>query len=253
MTAQAAVLRDTPVTHRYAVSEVFGPVCQGEGMLIGKPTVFVRLGGCDYRCTWCDSMFSVLPQHRKEWSKLNAEQICTVVMACLPVGATAGHVTLSGGNPAIHPLGELIDALHTFSLRVAIETQGSTPVPGWVATLDDVTLSPKPPSSGNVTPFDRDAPLWGWVTAAREASRAVVLKVVAFDEADYQYARSVHLAYPGVPFALQAGTLVGVATRDDLCEALIGWQDRVLGDPAMQDVAVLPQLHAVLKGHARGI
>ena len=38
-----------------AISEIFGPTIQGEGALIGKPTVFVRTGGCDYRCSWCDT------------------------------------------------------------------------------------------------------------------------------------------------------------------------------------------------------
>jgi len=41
------------------VSEIFGPTIQGEGALIGQPTVFVRTGGCDYRCSWCDSLHAV--------------------------------------------------------------------------------------------------------------------------------------------------------------------------------------------------
>lgn len=40
---------------RIRISEIFGPTIQGEGALIGEPTVFVRTGGCDYRCSWCDS------------------------------------------------------------------------------------------------------------------------------------------------------------------------------------------------------
>ena len=48
------------------VSEIFGPTVQGEGPLIGKPTVFVRTGGCDYRCNWCDTLYAVLPKHSKE-------------------------------------------------------------------------------------------------------------------------------------------------------------------------------------------
>ena len=44
------------------VVEVFGPTIQGEGELAGVPTAFVRFGGCDYRCSWCDSLFAVLPE-----------------------------------------------------------------------------------------------------------------------------------------------------------------------------------------------
>ena len=40
------------------VLEIFGPTIQGEGMVIGRKTMFVRTGGCDYRCSWCDSAFT---------------------------------------------------------------------------------------------------------------------------------------------------------------------------------------------------
>lgn len=243
------VTRDaTTKVQTYAVSEVYGPVCQGEGALIGKPTIFVRLGGCDYRCAWCDSLYAVLPQFRKEWAKTTAAAITEHVAALLPAGHTFGHVTLSGGNPAIHPCRDLIAALHTRGYRVAIETQGSI-CPDWLLLIDDVTLSPKPPSSGNVTPYDPESALMACLALAD----AAVLKVVVFDDADYDYARAVHLTYPGVPFYLQVGTAVGVATRGDLCDALNTWQTVALSDAAMQDVAILPQLHAILKGHARGI
>jgi 7-carboxy-7-deazaguanine synthase len=46
---------ETPIR----ISEIFGPTIQGEGVLIGLPTVFVRTGGCDYRCSWCDSLHAV--------------------------------------------------------------------------------------------------------------------------------------------------------------------------------------------------
>ena len=49
------------------VSEIFGPTIQGEGVLIGLPTVFVRTGGCDYRCSWCDSLHAVDPKYRHDW------------------------------------------------------------------------------------------------------------------------------------------------------------------------------------------
>jgi 7-carboxy-7-deazaguanine synthase len=49
-------------TRTYPVVEVFGPTIQGEGALAGLPTLFVRFGGCDYRCSWCDSLLAVLPE-----------------------------------------------------------------------------------------------------------------------------------------------------------------------------------------------
>src|SRR5689334_14548897 len=87
------------------ISEIFGPTIQGEGALIGKPTVFVRTGSCDYRCSWCDTLYAVLPEYKSDWRSMTTEEIFAEVQ-CL-----SGHkpilVTLSGGNPAIQPLGDL--------------------------------------------------------------------------------------------------------------------------------------------------
>src|SRR5262249_776223 len=55
------------------VSEIFGPTIQGEGVLIGLPTVFVRSGGCDYRCSWCDSMHAVDTRFRADWRPMSVE------------------------------------------------------------------------------------------------------------------------------------------------------------------------------------
>lgn len=237
------------------VSEVFGPVCQGEGIVIGRPTIFVRFGGCDYHCNWCDSLYAVEPQYRDEWASMTVTDITDACIALMPEGYKSGMVTLSGGNPAIQPgprMLTLIDLLHYHRFRIAIETQGSV-APNWLAAVDDLTLSPKPPTSGNVTPFGEGTPLTKALELNRPAHGTSCLKVVVFDDEDYAYAKAVHMAYPGIPFFLQAGTLVNQATRDDLCDALDRLQERALADPDMQDVAVLPQLHAILKGHARGI
>lgn len=51
---------------RLAVLEIFGPTLQGEGAVIGAPTMFIRFGGCDYRCEQCDSLHAVLPELIKE-------------------------------------------------------------------------------------------------------------------------------------------------------------------------------------------
>ena len=46
----------------FPVVEIFGPVLQGEGRMIGAQTLFVRLGLCDFRCQWCDSLYAVTPE-----------------------------------------------------------------------------------------------------------------------------------------------------------------------------------------------
>lgn len=135
-----------------AVSEIFGPTIQGEGALIGKPTVFVRTGGCDYRCSWCDTLYAVLPEHRAEWARMEPEAIFQQVRKLS--GDRPTMVTISGGNPAIQPLESLIELGHEHGYTFALETQGSLAKP-WFAKLDYLTISPKPPSSGMDTDWEK--------------------------------------------------------------------------------------------------
>src|SRR5690606_27677055 len=134
-----------------AISEIFGPTIQGEGALIGMPTVFVRTGGCDFRCSWCDTRYAVDPAFRADWQAMNAEAILVEVSRLS--GGEPILITLSGGNPALQPLEDLLKLGHAQGHRFAMETQGSKAQP-WFAELDYLTLSPKPPSSD--MPFRRE-------------------------------------------------------------------------------------------------
>lgn len=81
------------------IAEIFGPTIQGEGALIGAPTVFIRAGGCDYRCSWCDSMHAVDSANRHDWNAMSPAEIWQRVR-----DLSSGQpltVPISGGNPAI--------------------------------------------------------------------------------------------------------------------------------------------------------
>ncbi len=247
---------------RILVSEIFGPTVQGEGPLIGHPSVFVRTGGCDYRCSWCDTLYAVLPQYRDEWTLMMPADIMARVNA-LADGKRV-LITLSGGNPALQPFAPLIalgrsNAGHDF----ALETQGSMAQP-WFADLDWLILSPKPPSSGMVTDWDAfDACL----DAANGRPRAV-LKIVVFDDRDYRYAQATAARYPGLPVYLQVGNgapnlppnLVPSSAAGLAEEAQIGdlmHRFRWLAGKVMADhwfaATVLPQLHVLAWGNKRGV
>ena len=88
------------MTERVRISEIFGPTIQGEGPLIGRPTVFVRTAGCDYRCAWCDTLYAVLPEYRDEWTLMSPPQIMARVNEL--AGDSPVLISLSGGNPALH-------------------------------------------------------------------------------------------------------------------------------------------------------
>jgi 7-carboxy-7-deazaguanine synthase len=125
-----------------AISEIFLTI-QGEGALVGRPTVFVRTGGCDFRCEWCDTLYAVLPEFKNEWAPMTPQAI---VEGVLRLSGGAGIlVTLSGGNPALHDLSELIETGHAKNLTFALDTQGSV-ARDWFAQLEYLILSPKGPS-----------------------------------------------------------------------------------------------------------
>ncbi|QUS37076.1 7-carboxy-7-deazaguanine synthase QueE [Falsirhodobacter algicola] len=226
------------------VSEIFGPTIQGEGALIGLPTVFVRTGGCDYRCSWCDSLHAVDSAFRHTWVPMTAEAILGRIAELS--GGRGLMVSLSGGNPAIQPLAPLIAAGHAQGYRFALETQGSI-AQDWFADLDWLVLSPKPPSSGETVDWDRFA-------ACLVPGPQVVMKIVIFDEADYAFARDAARRFPDLPLYLQPGNPVveETATPTGLNERMLWLVDRVVQDGWFAP-RILPQLHVILWGNKRGV
>lgn len=253
-----------------AVSEIFGPVLQGEGPVAGEPTVFVRLGGCDFRCSWCDSMHAVDPAHRSEWRPMIAEEVMERVseLAPLPARAVAGGllVTLSGGNPAMQPCGPLVEVGHRLGYRFCIETQGSI-APAWLRIVDIVVLSPKPPSSGmmmNWTRFGRCLAMASPPENPRWYQR--VLKVPIFDAGDLDWLeRELCRRFPHMPLWLSVGNPwppgtpapAGRGMYDhDLSElrGLLLERYRWLGDEVLRrrlPARVLPQMHVLAYGNER--
>lgn len=232
------------------VSEIFRTI-QGEGALVGRPTVFVRTGGCDYACDWCDTLYAVLPQHRAEWTPLNATEILDRVFAL-----SGGHpvlITLSGGNPALQPLGPLLELGGARGCTFALETQGSV-VRSWFSQLDYLVLSPKPPSAGMM---ERREIIAECLQAAGRKPQ-VSLKVVVFDEADYGFARAMRARFPSVPFYLQPGNHTpdqGAGEAIDVggITCRLEWLIERAGRDGWHDVTILPQLHTLLWGNKRGI
>lgn len=236
------------------ISEIFGPTVQGEGPLIGRPTVFVRTGGCDYRCRWCDTLYAVLPEFRAQWTLMSAAEIMAEVERLS--GAVPVLVSLSGGNPALQPLAPLIELGRGKGYRFALETQGSVAQP-WFTALEWLMLSPKPPSSG--VALDRQA-LDGCVAAAAGGPRTV-LKFAVFDDADYAFAREVAERYPALPVYLQVGNPAPLATHGgagkDADTGELMRRFRWLVDKVATErwfaATVLPQLHVLAWGNRRGV
>ncbi|KAB2332307.1 7-carboxy-7-deazaguanine synthase QueE [Cytobacillus depressus] len=233
------------------VIEIFGPTIQGEGMVIGQKTMFVRTAGCDYSCSWCDSAFTWDGSGKDLIKQMDAEEIWAELKRI--GGDRFSFVTISGGNPALlKNLNELIDLLKKNSIKIGLETQGSK-WQDWFYDIDELTISPKPPSSKMVTNFDMLDEIIGKLPLNQ-----ISLKVVVFNDEDYLYAKKVHERYPNVPFFLQVGNDdIATADQDTLVNQLINkysWLiDKVVEDSDLNNVKVLPQLHTYIWGNKRGV
>ncbi len=231
------------------ISEIFGPTIQGEGVLIGEPTVFVRAGGCDYRCSWCDSMHAVDSAHRHDWAAMHPDEVWAQVRHLS--GGRPLTVSLSGGNPAIQDFAPLIARGRAAGYRFACETQGSV-ARRWFGDLDTLVLSPKPPSSRQTVDWRAfDACL-----QAGQGARQTVLKIVVFDDTDYAWAQQVADRYPALPLYLQPGNPeVDPHLQVDLADTTSRLQwliEKVTGDGWFTP-RVLPQLHVLVWGNKRGV
>jgi 7-carboxy-7-deazaguanine synthase len=117
--------------YRYPLARdgVFATV-QGEGLLLGVPTVFVRLGGCSEGCPGCDTDYRVA-------SRATAAEIAKAVVNAAAPGTE--WVWVTGGEPTDHDLAPLLDALHGVGMRAALATCGKRRV---VGEWDFVSVSP---------------------------------------------------------------------------------------------------------------
>ena len=232
------------------VLEIFGPTIQGEGRVIGRKTMFVRTAGCDYRCSWCDSAFTWDGSAKEDIKLMTAEEIYNQLKKI--GGDRFDHVTISGGNTAlIKGIQDLVDLFEEKQIYTALETQGSKFQP-WMRQINDLTISPKPPSSNMKPNIDI---LDSVIEQCIEST--LNLKVVIFDDDDYEFAKMIHHRYPNIPFYLQVGNPYLDDDVDNHTEKLLSRYealvDRVMASNDMNQVYVLPQLHTLLWSNKKGV
>lgn len=232
------------------VIEIFGPTIQGEGILAGRPSNFIRFGGCSYRCSWCDSMHAVDPEQVKK----NATWMLPteIYQKIVDLKNYAHWITLSGGDPVMWDLTHLISILLNQGHHVALETQGALWA-DWVPGCDEVTVSPKPPSSGMADKINHLI-LGKYVEHCRMS-----FKIVIFDFEDLEFARALAKRYSHTRMFLSVGTRqnTGKPIEEDVIEILMNYRticEAVLREPeGFELVTVLPQLHVLMWGHKQGV
>jgi 7-carboxy-7-deazaguanine synthase len=134
---------------------------QGEGLYAGQAAYFIRLGGCDVGCTWCDV--------KESWDAAAHPLLAVEAIVAEAAKHPARIAVVTGGEPLMHDLRPLTDALRAAGFRTHIETSGSSPLSGdW----HHICFSPK----------KFKAPVPGFHQHADE------LKVVVFNKHDLQWA-----------------------------------------------------------------
>lgn len=129
--------------HKLPLVEDFYTI-QGEGHHAGKPAYFIRLGGCDVGCSWCDAKYAWNPTL---YPPTPIDEVVRRAVAC-----AARAIVITGGEPLLYPLSPLTQALRERGLKIFLETSGSHPFSG---VFDWVCLSPKRRQPPLEEAFDR--------------------------------------------------------------------------------------------------
>lgn len=136
---------------------------QGEGYHQGKAAYFIRLGGCDVGCVWCDV--------KESWDAAAHQHFTIEQIVKKAVAQPARLAVITGGEPTLYDLGELTTQLKKAGFETNIETSGAHPLTG---SFDWVCLSPK----------KFKVPVEGILRQANE------LKIIVYNKSDFIWAES---------------------------------------------------------------
>jgi 7-carboxy-7-deazaguanine synthase len=207
------------------ICEIFYSI-QGEGLLIGLPTVFIRTSGCNLKCSWCDTKYA-----HEEGEERTLEDIMKEVKK-----HPTRHVCITGGEPLLQKdvqklVGKLIDE----GYMICFETNGSKSIeelPCEDSVL--ISLDVKCPSSGAHEKMD--------LTNIELLGPTDQLKFIVNDRVDYNYVKKIIEQYKPICSII----IIPVDGKD--LKNLAKW---VLKDGL--NVRVLPQLHKFIWGEKRGV
>jgi 7-carboxy-7-deazaguanine synthase len=226
------------------IAEIFYSI-QGEGLLAGVPSIFIRTSGCNLRCHWCDTPYA---SWKPEGPEMSIEEILKKLTEW-----NCDHIVLTGGEPMIAPdLPELATALKKQKKHITIETAG-TILPNSIP-CDLASISPK---LSNSTPSPERDPAWAKKHDSTRLQPEVIsewilqypvqLKFVVSSENDLAEIKNLLSRLPPVPLhqillmpeGIDVKTL---ATRSpwlvDICKR--------------EGFRFCPRLHIELFGHTRG-
>lgn len=229
------------------ISEIFYSI-QGEGVLTGVPSVFVRTSGCNLRCSWCDTPYA---SWQPEGPEMSPEEILTQV-----VKHPTRHIVVTGGEPMIAKgIREFIATLRGQGKHVTIETAGTVLPEGCVVDL--ASLSPK--LANSTPPKAKAGAAWvqrheqtrlqpevlrAWIDTAVDYQ----LKFVISTLADLDEAQGI-VAAIGLPVPPEKVLLMPEGTT---LEAMRSRYDLLVDACKRHGHRLSPRLHIELFGNKRG-
>ena len=226
------------------IAEIFHSI-QGEGLLAGVPSIFIRTSGCNLRCHWCDTPYA---SWKLEGPEMSNEEILKKLTEW-----NCDHVVLTGGEPMIAPnLPELATALKKQKKHITIETAG-TILPNSIP-CDLASISPK---LSNSTPSSERDPAWAKKHEATRLQPEVIsewirkypfqLKFVVSSENDLAEIKDLLSRLPPVP--LHQILLMPEGIDVKTLAARSPW---LIDICKREGFRFCPRLHIDLFGHKRG-
>jgi 7-carboxy-7-deazaguanine synthase len=179
------------------VADIFSST-QGEGQLAGQFTTFVRFGGCNVACNWCDETFAIAVR-RPDKERIEPFPLCAKL-----IEAKTRHICITGGEPLIQNEADLTtvcNLLHNAGKILSIETNGTKVIPALAPYIDLWTISPKLSSADVVTPVKL---LLNNVAKIREFAKSLQLKFVIGSREDVYDLRQYLSAFPTTLFYVQS-------------------------------------------------
>ncbi|GAC1428757.1 MAG: 7-carboxy-7-deazaguanine synthase QueE [Ktedonobacteraceae bacterium] len=229
------------------VMEIYRSV-QGEGLLMGVPTTFVRFFACNLRCSWCDTKYSWSVREGGTWESISAQEVAERVHT---LGAR--HVVLTGGEPTLQKeLAQLAQRLKDQGHHLTVETNATIFPTTAVPLIDLWSLSPKLSSAGEN--YLRFPIMQRFLEELRPEQQQ--WKFVVRDDADVQHLRTLLSRFPcfvehHLPVLLQPEGDMATADYAAALEYLV----EQVRDSFWDDyfVRVLPQLHVLIWGRRRWV
>lgn len=242
------------------VAEIFGPTIQGEGPKAGIKTLFVRVVGCDFNCSWCDSKFA---WKETESSKKYDEVELIEELYSMCNNTNTRNIVLTGGNPCLYDFTNVISILKDKGISFDVETQGSK-FPEWVNMCDTIVISPKAPSSGQPDVLSK---IYNWISANYANlmwnKPNIAIKIPVFNDEDFKFAENYYeFVYNSTPF-IDLKVKLYLSVGNDNVEESGSISDRIIKNyesliekvmnSDMKNVYVLPQLHTLVWGNRQGV